>query len=58
LLARHVDGIAKQSPIRTKARLLELVQQIAFAETIDARKLGNIPVDSRAKIFDGPAIGI
>jgi hypothetical protein len=28
------------------------------AETIDARKRGIFPVDSRAKIFDGPAIGI
>jgi hypothetical protein len=28
------------------------------ADTIDARKRGNIPVDSRAMIFDGPAIGI
>jgi hypothetical protein len=28
------------------------------AETIDARERGNFPVDSRAEIFDGSAIGI
>jgi hypothetical protein len=58
--ARHIDGIAKRGLTRTKARPLELFNQSTsiVAETINARRRRNFPVDSRANIFDGPAIGI
>jgi hypothetical protein len=61
LLARRIDGIAKKELTEITATLpLELSNQSTsiVAETINARKPRNFPVDSRAKIFDGPTIGI
>jgi hypothetical protein len=61
LLARCNDGIAKQGADwdKRRGRLSWFSQSTSIViENIDAGKRRNFPVDSRAKIFDGPAIGI
>jgi hypothetical protein len=58
-LARRIDGIAKQGLTGTMARPLELFNQSTsiVIEAIEVRKRRDFLVDSRAKIFNGLAIG-
>jgi hypothetical protein len=60
-LVRHVDGIAKAvcRPGQKRALMGRFSKSTSIvAETIGARERGNFLVDSKTRIFDGPASGI